>query len=89
MNPTPVRLSEKFQGWSSLVGFRLWGLTELDTTETTQQQQQQVLGYRQLLTSFLYIMKNFTLPTVSKYFSFHCNFKITKKKVFKKLRNIK
>ena len=34
-------------------------------------------------------MKNFTLPTVSKYCSFHCNFKITKKKNFKKLRNIK
>ena len=29
------------QGWGSLVGCRLWGRTELDTTEATQQQQQQ------------------------------------------------
>ena len=29
------------QGWGSLVGCRLWGHTELDTTEVTEQQQQQ------------------------------------------------
>ena len=29
------------QGWGSLVGSCLWGLTELDMTEVTQQQQQQ------------------------------------------------
>ena len=29
------------QGQGSLVGCRLWGLTESDTTEATQQQQQQ------------------------------------------------
>ena len=28
------------QGWGSLVGCRLWGRTELDTTEATQQQPQ-------------------------------------------------
>ena len=28
------------QGWGSLVGCRLWGHTESDTTEVTQQQQQ-------------------------------------------------
>ena len=28
------------QGWGSLVGFHLWGHTESDTTEVTQQQQQ-------------------------------------------------
>ena len=27
------------QGWGSLMGCRLWGRTELDTTEATQQQQ--------------------------------------------------
>ena len=43
----------------------------------------------QLLASFLFIMKNFTLPTVSKYCSFYCNFKIIKKKIFKKLWNIR
>ena len=37
--PTPVFLPGEFQGWWSLVGCHLWDLTELDTTETTQQQQ--------------------------------------------------
>ena len=31
--PTPVFLSEESQGQRSLVGFCLWGRTELDTTE--------------------------------------------------------
>ena len=31
----PVLLPGEFQGWRSLVGFRLWGRTELDTTEAT------------------------------------------------------
>ena len=39
--PTPVFLPGESQGWGSLVGFRLWGHTESDTTEATQQQQQQ------------------------------------------------
>ena len=33
--PTPVFLPGESQGWQSLVGFRLWGLTESDTTEVT------------------------------------------------------
>ena len=33
--PTPVFLPGESQGWGSLVGCRLWGLTELDTTEVT------------------------------------------------------
>ena len=33
--PTPVFLPGEFQGWRSLVGCRLWGRTELDTTEVT------------------------------------------------------
>ena len=33
--PTPVFLPGESQGWGSLVGCRLWGLTELDTTEAT------------------------------------------------------
>ena len=33
--PTPVFLPGESQGWGSLVGFRLWGLTESDTTEVT------------------------------------------------------
>ena len=38
--PTPVFLSGESQGWESLEGCCLWGRTELDTTEVTQQQQQ-------------------------------------------------
>ena len=37
--PTPVFLPQESQGWRSLVGCRLWGCTESDTTEATQQQQ--------------------------------------------------
>ena len=33
--PTPVFLPGESQGWGSLLGFRLWGRTELDTTEAT------------------------------------------------------
>ena len=40
MAPTPVLLPGKSHGWRSLVGCRLWGRTESDTTEVTWQQQQ-------------------------------------------------
>ena len=33
--PTPMFLPGESQGRGSLVGFRLWGRTELDTTEAT------------------------------------------------------
>ena len=33
--PTPVFLPGESQGWRNLVGCRLWGRTELDTTEVT------------------------------------------------------
>ena len=39
--PTPVFLPEESQGRGSMVGCRLWGHTESDTTEVTWQQQQQ------------------------------------------------
>ena len=38
--PTPVFLPGESQGRGSLMGCRLWGRTELDTAEVTQQQQQ-------------------------------------------------
>ena len=38
--PAPVFLPGESQGWGSLVGCCLWGRTESDTTEATQQQQQ-------------------------------------------------
>ena len=40
--PTPVFLPGESLGWRSLVGCRLWGRTESDTTEATWRQQQQV-----------------------------------------------
>ena len=33
--PTPVFLPGESQGWGSLMGCRLWGLTESDMTEAT------------------------------------------------------
>ena len=33
--PTPMFLPGESQGWGSLVGCHLWGLTESDTTEAT------------------------------------------------------
>jgi len=33
--PTPVFLPGESEGWGSLVGYRLWGRTESDTTEAT------------------------------------------------------
>ena len=41
--PTPVFLPGESQGQEGLVGCCLWGRTESDTTEATQQQQQQML----------------------------------------------
>ena len=41
MATSPVFLPGESQGWRILVGCRLWGRTELDTTEVTLQQQQQ------------------------------------------------
>ena len=40
-HPTPVLLPGESQGRGSLVGCRLWGRTESDMAEATQQQQQQ------------------------------------------------
>ena len=45
--PTPVLLPGKSHGRRSLVGCRLWGHAESDTTEATQQQQQRNLFLQQ------------------------------------------
>ena len=42
--PTPLFLAGESQGRRNLVGCRLWGRTESDTTEAMQQQQQQQHG---------------------------------------------
>ena len=46
--PTPVFLPGESQGRGSLVGCRLWGHTESDTTEVTQQQQHSMFECRAL-----------------------------------------
>ena len=51
--PTPVSLPGESQGRQSLVGCCLWGRTESDMTEATQQQQQQ-LCYRPHLIYLLF-----------------------------------
>ena len=43
--PTPVFLPGESQGRGSLVGCSLWGRTESDMTEATQQQQQHAIIY--------------------------------------------
>ena len=49
-------LAWKSQGWGSLVGCRLWGHTELDTTEATQQQQQRSSNYVSPLVTYLRLL---------------------------------
>ena len=48
-HPTPVFLPGESQGQQSLVGCRLWGRTELDTTEVTQQLSSSSLTFRSLI----------------------------------------
>ena len=59
--PTPVFLPGESQGQGSLVGCCLWGRTESDTTEATQQQQQQLQGSgrgQQCVQSVMWFYKN-------------------------------
>ena len=49
--PTPVFMPRESQGQGSLVGCGLWGHTESDTTEATQQQQQVALVVKNLPTN--------------------------------------
>ena len=51
MAPHSSVLAWRIPGTGRLVGFRLWGCTESDTTEATQQQQQQQLNCDQYLHS--------------------------------------
>ena len=52
LQPTPVFLPGESQGRGSLVGGCLWGCTESDMTEVTQQQQQQQTAAHQASLSF-------------------------------------
>ena len=53
--PTPVFLPGESRGWRSLVGCHLWGRAELDTTEATQQQQQQLCSLMLLVCSISWL----------------------------------
>ena len=44
--PTPVLSPGESEGRGSLVGCRLWGCTDLDTTEATNQQQHVSIGIK-------------------------------------------
>ena len=61
--PTPVFLPGESQGWLSLVGCRLWGRTESDTTEVTKQLSSTL--WKEVMTILDSILKNrdITLPT--------------------------
>ena len=68
--PTPVFLPGESQGRQSLVGCHLWGCTELDMTEATQQQQQQSLSlnlplYFLMLLTFLKSLCSSKIPQSS------------------------
>ena len=54
-HPTPVLLPGKSHGWRSLVGCRLWGPTESDTTEATQQQITEDSDYNHEIIGYLII----------------------------------
>ena len=67
-HPTPVLLPGKYYGRSrSLVGCSPWGLEELDTTEATQQQHDQIqLPRYRKMTSTVILNFNYTLESSEK-----------------------
>ena len=60
--PTPVFLPGESQGRGSRVGCRLWGRTELDTTEATEQQQQEQA--QSTIEPDLTLIFSFPIPTI-------------------------
>ena len=63
--PTPVFLPGESQGWWSLVGCHLWGLTESDMTEVTLQQQQQKMSKTLSLSSQCHLKGIYILPPIT------------------------
>ena len=59
--PTPVFLPGESWGLGSLVGYRLWGCTESDTTEVTQQQQQHGVQSMQMVTTAMKLKDAYSL----------------------------
>ena len=62
--PTPVFLPGESQGQKSLVGCHLWGRTESDTTEATQQQQQLLIDMDILVCSNHLLLQTIERPYV-------------------------
>ena len=85
--PTPVFLPGESQGRGSLVGCRLWGRTELDTTEATSQQRQSFLP-PSFMSFFLPLSLPLFLPSFLLFLLPHpclCfSFFLLKEKLFKK-----
>ena len=70
--PTPVFLPGESQGRGSLVGCRLWGRTESDTTEATQQQQLYHDSFGGILPSVclsLLLLKSMNYPNILQFLS--------------------
>ena len=69
--PTPIFLPRESQGRESRVGCRLWGHTESDTTEATQQQQQdgKINNVKSLLCPQMFCQKK-CLTLLCKYCSY-------------------
>ena len=62
--PTPVFLPGESQGWGSMVGCHLWGRTESDTTEATQQQHLDIIRKSGLFNATYITYKNFTISHI-------------------------
>ena len=60
-HPTPVFLPGESRGRGSLVGCRLWGRTDLDTTEAIQQQQHIQNSYMNVCSALFITVKNWKL----------------------------
>ena len=60
--PTPVFLPGESQGRGSLVDCHLWGRTESDTTEATQQQQQHIYIKPTKETDFVLLLHSLSHP---------------------------
>ena len=90
MATTPVFLPGESQGWGSLVGCRLWGHTESDMTEATEQQQHEQLHTNKLdnLEGMDKLLKSYNLPRLNHEDTENLNKTVTNKEtewVIKKL----
>ena len=80
--PTPVFLPGESQGRGSLVGCRLWGRTESDMTEATEQQQQQQLPVLYIV-CVVYVRQSLWLSVFNFHFFLFGIFRIGKPESFR------